>query len=262
MAGARFNPPPGWPVPQDWMPPEDWVPDPTWPAAPPDWQFFVDDEPTRRADTMHPEWYPSVESSGQGVGEQWVGEVPYQSGAALRSRSTLVAVVAGCVVGVLAVLAGLLIVRHFHGRSPAESVAAEPSQPTAAWTSAPAATAPPSGSSGGARPPGDLGLRTPISSPECDGQGIVVLGSLIEPSRYAIGVQELLDAHPGAAYLRTDLSCHSLRQRTGQGNEIYAVYLLAGHTQEQLCAAVRAAGGKSYGKWLDNTTDPDYIVPC
>lgn len=39
----RFNPPPGWPIPPGWSPPQDWTPDPEWPAAPPDWQFWIDD---------------------------------------------------------------------------------------------------------------------------------------------------------------------------------------------------------------------------
>ncbi len=41
---ARFNPPPGWPVPPPgWTPPDGWQPDPTWPPAPPGWQFWVED---------------------------------------------------------------------------------------------------------------------------------------------------------------------------------------------------------------------------
>ena len=40
----RFNPPPGWPVPQtNWQPPAGWNPDPTWPPAPAGWQFWTED---------------------------------------------------------------------------------------------------------------------------------------------------------------------------------------------------------------------------
>lgn len=39
---ARFNPPPGWPIPHSgWTPTPDWKPDPSWPQAPPGWQFWV-----------------------------------------------------------------------------------------------------------------------------------------------------------------------------------------------------------------------------
>jgi hypothetical protein len=28
------------------------------------------------------------------------------------------------------------------------------------------------------------------------------------------------------------------------------------------CAAVNDAGDGAYGKWLNTTTDPEYIIPC
>jgi serine/threonine protein kinase, bacterial len=109
---------------------------------------------------------------------------------------------------------------------------------------------------------GDLGLRQPISHPACNGQGIEILGSVTTPGMYAAGVQRLLDAHPGGFYLRTDQTCPSLRPATAEGNPIYAVFQLGGRTQAQVCTAVNAAGEGAYGKWLDTTTDPDYIIPC
>lgn len=49
----RFNPPPGWPVPPgDWQPPADWTPHPSWPAAPPGWQFWVEDTPAAPAEGL------------------------------------------------------------------------------------------------------------------------------------------------------------------------------------------------------------------
>jgi hypothetical protein len=30
----------------------------------------------------------------------------------------------------------------------------------------------------------------------------------------------------------------------------------------ELCAAVNGAGDGAYGKWLNTTTDPEYIIPC
>jgi serine/threonine-protein kinase len=109
---------------------------------------------------------------------------------------------------------------------------------------------------------GDLGLTTPMSYPACNGTGIVVLGNAVTPGQYRAAVQRLLAAHPGASYLRTDQACPSLRQATETGNPIYAVYRVAGATRDEVCAAVNAAGGDAYGKWLDMTTDPRYIIPC
>lgn len=108
----------------------------------------------------------------------------------------------------------------------------------------------------------DLGLAVPMTVPECDGTGIVVLGNAVEPGAYAEEISELLAQHPGASYLRTDQACPSLRQRSDAGNPIYAVYRLAGDTPAEVCASVAAAGGGSYGKWLDHTTDPTTTVAC
>jgi serine/threonine-protein kinase len=109
---------------------------------------------------------------------------------------------------------------------------------------------------------GDLGLSQPISHPSCNGQGIVILGSVTTPGLYAAGVQRLLDEHPGAFYLRTDQTCPSLRPATAEGNPIYAIFRLGGRTHAQVCAAVNGAGDGAYGKWLNTTTDPEYIIPC
>jgi len=139
-----------------------------------------------------------------------------------------------------------------HPASPPD--VAEPSQPP--LTSAPPPLPAPHPQSA------DLGLGQPISRPSCNGQGIVILGSVTTPGLYAAGVQRLLDAHPGAFYLRTDQTCPSLRPATAEGNPIYAVFALGGQTQGQVCDAVKRAGGGAYGKWLDTTTDPDYIIEC
>lgn len=128
-------------------------------------------------------------------------------------------------------------------------------------TPSPASTPSPPRGHSTARP-GDLGLATPISFPNCNGQGIVILGSVTTPGLYAAGVQRLLDAHPGSFYLRTDQSCPSLRHATADGNPIYAVFTLGGKTPDRVCAAVYAAGGNAYGKWLDTATDPGYVIPC
>ncbi|OBH91278.1 hypothetical protein [Mycobacterium sp. E2733] len=113
-----------------------------------------------------------------------------------------------------------------------------------------------------ALPPGDLGLPTPMSYPTCNGRGIVVLGNVTTPGRYAAGVKNLLNANPGASYLRTDQACPSLRQESEEGNPIYAVFKFAGTTRREVCTAVYAAGSGAYGKWLDRSTDPAYVIPC
>ena len=109
---------------------------------------------------------------------------------------------------------------------------------------------------------GDLGLAIPMTVPECDGTGIVVLGNAVEPGDYAEEISTLLGQYPGASYLRTDRACPSLRQRSDAGSPIYAVYRVAGYTRAEVCASVAAAGGGSYGKWLDTTTDPTTMVAC
>jgi serine/threonine protein kinase, bacterial len=136
-----------------------------------------------------------------------------------------------------------------------QSASPRPAPPPAPRIPAPAPRVP-------SGPFGDLGLATPMSRPSCNGQGIVVLGSVTTPGQYAAGVQRLLAAHPGASYLRTDQTCPSLRAATDDGNPIYAVYRPAGNTGAEVCAAVRSAGGDAYGKWLDYTTDPGYRIPC
>lgn len=107
-----------------------------------------------------------------------------------------------------------------------------------------------------------LNVNTAISQPSCDGMGIVVLSNAVTPGRYDAEIQSALNRFPGASYLRTDHSCPSLRQMSDNGTPIYTVYRSAGRTQADVCAAVRQAGGGAYGKWLDTTTDPKYIIPC
>lgn len=109
---------------------------------------------------------------------------------------------------------------------------------------------------------GDLGLRQPLSVPTCDGVGIVVIHSAVSPGNYSQEIAAALSSNPGTEYLRTDRSCPSLRQKSNDGNPIYAVYRPSGYTAEELCGDVRLQGGDAYGKWLDTVSDPALIVPC
>ena len=109
---------------------------------------------------------------------------------------------------------------------------------------------------------GDLGLSTRITRPACDGTGVVFVGAAVTPGQYAADVQRLLDAHPGARYLRTDRACGSLSQTTDAGGPIYAVYLVGGSSTAAVCAVRDQIGGDAYGKWLDNATSPDQTISC
>jgi hypothetical protein len=120
---------------------------------------------------------------------------------------------------------------------------------------------PPCGVGRGPRLPGDLGLAEPIQRPACDGSGIVVLFSAVDADGYA-RLPDVLAANPGSRYLRTDNSCPSLRQRMPDGSVIYAVYEYAGRSVGDVCAAVRRAGGDTYGKWLDTVSDPTAVINC
>lgn len=110
--------------------------------------------------------------------------------------------------------------------------------------------------------PDDLGVSRSMSTPACDGTGIVILGSATEPGSYQARVQELLDQYPDASYLRTDRTgCASLNHATAQGNPIYAVYRAVGRDQQAVCAAIPPGSG-AYGKWLDNSSSPSGRIPC
>ena len=101
-----------------------------------------------------------------------------------------------------------------------------------------------------------------MTRPACDGSGIVVVGSAVDPGSYPADIQRILSLNPGASYLRTDQACASLNQATDSGDPIYAVYFPAGSDLSAICGAVARAGGDSYGKWLDNSSDPRANIDC
>jgi serine/threonine-protein kinase len=115
---------------------------------------------------------------------------------------------------------------------------------------------------------GDLGLATPISQPACDGTGIVVVGNAVNASTRTADISTYLRQYPGSQYLRTDVSCGSLRDRDDYGNVIYAVYRVAGRSRSDICSlraelgalAAQLGNDAPYGKWLDNTTDPSTFI--
>lgn len=106
---------------------------------------------------------------------------------------------------------------------------------------------------------GDLGLSTPMTRPPCDGSLAVIVGSAINPAAYAADVQALLDAHPGAAYVRTDQSCSSFVQQI-DGNPLYAVFFL--HPPGTGCEAVYAQGGDANGRLMQDSTPEAARLNC
>src|SRR3954470_7713798 len=108
----------------------------------------------------------------------------------------------------------------------------------------------------------DLGLSTPISHPACDGQWIVLVGAATTPGRYPEGIGGLLESYPGSQYLVTEGSCSSLRQRTADGNLIYAVFLGPFPGEADACAMRAQVGGGAYVKVLDDTTPPEQAGSC
>ncbi|RPA63389.1 serine/threonine protein kinase [Gordonia oryzae] len=159
---------------------------------------------------------------------------------------------------------GVPVVADSNDRTTTSTIAPSTAIPPIAGSQTTTTSAMPSVTSptGSARAAFDLGLATPISTPACDGTGIVVVGNAVDPSNYTGEVQGYLTAFPGSSYLRTDQSCSSLRARDDNGNPIYAVYRVAGRTTADICRVRNQIGGTAYGKWLDNITDPTtFITP-
>ena len=174
-----------------------------------------------------------------------------------QGRRWLLPAVLGAAV---ALLAGILLAKPWAGEPAAPG--ADPTKEAAGPVGSQQQSVTPGGPAVPPRSDPDLGLDVAISRPSCDGTGIVVLDSATTPGRYQQDIARALANNPGAAYLRTDLSCPSLRQLSDDGNPIYAVYRTAGTTTASLCAAVAAAGPGTYGRWLDTTSDPDTPVEC
>jgi len=235
------------------------------------------DYPPTGSYTMSPEEFANADTqqawSVPPQPQPYYHESPYQEPPPHQDWAGVVKLVGGIVAAGVVIVAVIVLVISLTRPTPTTPTAATQTVtatpiPTQTVTAIPAPVtvtpppAPPSPAPVPTLPPGDLGLPTPMSHPNCIGGGIVVLGNVTTPGIYAAGVQNLLNAHPGASYLRTDQACPSLRQASDEGNPIYAVFKFAGATQREICTAVRAAGGGAYGKWLDYSTDPAYIIPC
>lgn len=282
---TRFNAPPGWPVEPEWFPSPQWQPDPSWPPAPKGWQFFLE-TPTAatdfvsQAETRQNPKAPMTASLEDGnprdgdlksaseatdpIARRTDSSRPFQLGK--RAKGVTI----GVAVTIAAAALGFKLGGANHHPAPTEMLEADNPQvqeapsASAAESSTAVERQTPSRTQPAAIPSiddPDLGLTVPMSRPACDGTGIVVLGSVYTPGRYRQQVEQILAMNPGAAYLRTDLACPSLRQNL-DGNPIYAVFRVAGKTKEAICDAVAEASADAYGKWLDNITDPTTPIRC
>jgi serine/threonine-protein kinase len=101
-----------------------------------------------------------------------------------------------------------------------------------------------------------------MARPLCDGSYATFIFASVEPARYASEISDYLSRYSGSQYLRTDVTCLSLRQRTDSGAVIYAVFFGPFPTFEEACAAVSRGPSGSYVKPLDNVSDPDEIPAC
>lgn len=106
--------------------------------------------------------------------------------------------------------------------------------------------------------PGELGLSEPITFPECDGSGVVILSNSFGVETSKIEIQSLLDLDLSIAYIRTDLSCDSFNRpsndRSG-GEYIYASYVPVGEDVGELCDVASAENGTAV--WLLNDVTPE-----
>lgn len=112
--------------------------------------------------------------------------------------------------------------------------------------------------------PGDLGISQPISYPECDGTGMVILGVSWDPSSDASNIQQLLNANPGSQYVRTDLTCDNFRSPSNENSDgkfIYAVIRLVPGDKSTVCAAMGEYKAIS-ADWLENNVDPTLKITC
>lgn len=66
----RFNPPPGWDVPDGFTPDGEWKPDPSWPAAPEGWPFWVAEQETATAKVSG--FFKSLKTKA--TDEDWMGK--------------------------------------------------------------------------------------------------------------------------------------------------------------------------------------------
>jgi actin-like ATPase involved in cell morphogenesis len=110
--------------------------------------------------------------------------------------------------------------------------------------------------------PGDLGLATVMTRPECDDQNITVVASLFTPALYRAEVSAKLAEFPGSEYLRTAVTCPSLRAQFTNGEDIYVVYFGPFARSSEACDARAFGAGDAYVKSLSWNLPPNHEVSC
>lgn len=98
-------------------------------------------------------------------------------------------------------------------------------------------------------------------APNCNDSFVTVLASAVGSNATAGGIAGLLDAYPGANYLRTDQTCPSLTQAVG-GQPVYVVYFGPFPFASDACAARADGPADAYARQLSTTVGPDHGVPC
>lgn len=105
------------------------------------------------------------------------------------------------------------------------------------------------------------GLTRQISTPACDGRGILILDSVIDEgdvgythSQISFDVAYLGDGYAEFTYPG---QCASLRKQV-DGKNIYPIYMDYGHDTDALCAAKANYGGNA--RLLNNSGE--YVDPC
>jgi serine/threonine protein kinase len=111
-------------------------------------------------------------------------------------------------------------------------------------------------------PDADLSVTVPLSTPDCDGSYIVIVGSAVNPNEYQQDVQAFLNANPDAGYLHApSTGCGSLRHQL-DGADIYSVYYGPYQDEDEACARRTTEGGEAFVRRLDNTSSPGQAVSC
>ncbi|WP_144413385.1 hypothetical protein [Corynebacterium epidermidicanis] len=115
--------------------------------------------------------------------------------------------------------------------------------------------------------PGDMAIPDPlglpksksdlrISQPECNGQGILIVQSVLNSPTREDELLAALNKYPGARYMIPG-TCPSIRKSVN-GQDIYPVYFPFGHDRAALCQAKAMYGGNARTLNLQG----DFTDPC
>ncbi|HEX9515926.1 MAG TPA: hypothetical protein VF940_07090 [Streptosporangiaceae bacterium] len=130
---AKFNPPPGWPLPYGFEPPPGWEPDPTWPPPPPNWPLWMGKDAPRSGYQADPLGSYSPRNAGEYTAAQKAhtqglrpapdyGYRQQQTGASRRlSRASLLKRLGGFLIVLLAAIIVIASINRSAGSGPSTS---------------------------------------------------------------------------------------------------------------------------------------------